>query len=161
MVTSGAESNEWIAAGRNRDPNARVPDTSDARVLDTSGSEMPNVEEDDPNMYEDILEELLAERRPEVQLYAQINGVSDNVAAQHIVEDALAAMGAHPARDASRVRRVIDIELETFWRTHRPNQPSSRAVGVTPRVMPPPWCLGKRDQLVAHSACPIDRKSLL
>ena len=53
LLTSGAESDEWIA-GRNRDPNARVPDTS--------GSEMPNVEEDQPNIYEDILEELLTQR---------------------------------------------------------------------------------------------------
>ena len=107
----------WIAAGKDRDPNAQVPDAADARVLDSSGSEMPNADEDEPNIYEDILEDLLKERRPEAQLYAHINDVSDIVAAQRIVGDALIAMGPHLAKSGRNARSVIDIELETFWRT--------------------------------------------
>ena len=57
LVTSGAESSEWIA-GEDRDPDARVPDTS--------GSEMPNADEDELNIFDDILEDLLKERRSEV-----------------------------------------------------------------------------------------------
>ena len=133
-MTSGAESSEWIAAGGKRDQNAGLLDASDVRVPDTSGSEIPDVEGtwSYPKEQEDPFEALLAERMQEVQLYAQMNGVSDMVAAQLIVEDAVAAMGPQLARNAFNVREVIDIESETFWRTHRPNEPSSRAAARTP-----------------------------
>ena len=65
LVTSGAESSEWIAAGGKRDQDAGVPDASDVRVLDTSGSEMPDEEGtwSYPKEQEDLLEAFLAERR--------------------------------------------------------------------------------------------------
>ena len=81
LVTSGAESSEWIAAGGKRGvSDARVPDT-------TSGSEMQEEEGtwSYPKEQEDFLEGFLAERRKEVKLYARMHGVSDVVAAQLIV----------------------------------------------------------------------------
>ena len=44
-----------------------------------------------------------------------MHGVSDMVAAQLIVEEALATMGPHLARDSKHVQAVLDINLRTIW----------------------------------------------
>ena len=70
-----------------------------------------------PKEQEDFLEDFLAERRKRVKPHARMHGVSDMVTAQLIVDEALAIMGPHLARDSKHVQAVIDIELRTLWQS--------------------------------------------
>ena len=123
LVTSGAESSEWIAAGGKQDA-PEVQDVSEVRLPDTtSGSEVQ--QEDDfgtPNMYQVILKELHYERRPEVRLYAEFHGIDDALAPQHVLETALEAVhgGAVWATEYwHAVRTMVDVELESPKRRRR------------------------------------------
>ena len=52
---------------------------------------LPN--EDEPSVVENVLDEVLLSRRQEVHLHAQREGISDNEAAQRLVEEAQMVLG--------------------------------------------------------------------
>ena len=119
LVTSGAESGEWIAAGNKRDA-PEVRDVAEVRLPDTtSGSEAQQEEEETTWSYawerEDFIEGLLSLRRREVMLYALRYAVSDRVAAEQILDETLQSMGRHLARESRHVESVLMITLRDIW----------------------------------------------
>ena len=109
-LSSGVESDEWLA-GANREP--------DTRAAETSGSEMYLVPtEDEPNVVENVLDEVLLSRRQEVHLYAQLEGISENEAAQRLVEEARMTLGPLLAKTVRNVMEILESQLKTLWDEH-------------------------------------------